>query len=115
MKEYWTTKNRIEGYIALRDLLNQTMTGENFSQLTIPYFIGYYYKDENEFDKVISVDAIESFTEQARTPDNKRRVVAFGNAVGHVIGSEFLNPNWMYVQTEIFDFTSNILKLSDID
>ena len=41
-EQYWTTKYRIEGVLALRDLMNQTMTDENFGKVTQPFYLGYY-------------------------------------------------------------------------
>ena len=111
IREYWTVKNRIEGYIALRHLMEQTMNPETFNRIRIPYFIGYYYKNEDEFDDVISISAIKEFDKSTRTPANQKVTAAFSTATGHVIGTPHQNPNWQDVQTEIFNFAEAKLGL----
>ncbi len=111
VQAYWTTKNRIEGYIALRELLDQTMTKENFKELSLPYFVAYYYKDENNLDDVISIDAIKEFDKTSSTPADNKTVLSFEDAFGHVIGCSCLNKNWESVQNEIFKFCDETLEI----
>ena len=111
VKDYWQTKARIEGYIAMQAMLDQTMTEEVWSQNNVPTFIGYYYKDETAHDKVISIPAINRYTEVASIPKDKLKVVPFSDAQGHVIGSQFMNDNWKTVENEIFDFADQILGM----
>ena len=107
IKKYWTTKNRIEAHIAMRDLLNQTMTNEVFKKITQPVFIGYYYRDEDNCDKIISIDAIDEFGKTISTPKDKVSILPFANARGHVISSIYMNKAWEDVQNAIFDFCDN--------
>jgi len=111
INKYWTTKNRIEGHIALRSLLNQTMTKEVFSKIDIPVYVGYYYKNENEKDNIISVDAIHAFEKTIATAKDKTKFVPFSTARGHVISSMYMNQNWEEVQNSIFEFCENTLGL----
>jgi len=110
-KKYWTTKNRIEGLIALRDLLNQTMTEDIFKKIKIPIFVGYYYKDAENFDKIISVDAIKKFGNSISTPAEQKTIMPFSSARGHVISSKYMNKNWEDVQNAIFKFAEDALKM----
>ena len=111
VQKYWTTKNNIAGHIALRDLLNQTMTSETFSGIHQPTYTGYYYKDDEHQDNVISVEAIHEFMNSIGTSEDNKRSIAFDNAVGHVISSELMNPHWEDVQESIFEFCDEILHL----
>ena len=113
-KKYWTTKNRIEGAIALRSLLDQTMTDETFSKIDIPVFVGYYYKDANSFDKIISIDAIKEFGEKIKTPESKKEIAAISTGRGHVITSKYMNPELAAVQLKIFNFAQEKLNLKAI-
>jgi len=110
-QKYWTTKNRIEGLITLRSLLDQTMTAQTFDKINIPVFVGYYYKDENNFDNIISVDAIQKFSEQIKTSSDQKIIMPFASARGHVISSMYMNKNWKDVQDAIFDFSDKVLKM----
>ncbi len=110
-QKYWTTKNRIEGLICLRNLLDQTMTEEVFKKINLPLFIGYYFKNEKEKDEIISIDAIKNFYETINTEDSKKRLKPFTTARGHVIGSHFMNQNWRDVQAEIFKFCDEVLNM----
>lgn len=111
VKEYWQTKARIEGYIAMQGLVEQTMTEEVWSKNSVPTFIGYYYKDATAQDRVISIPAIQRYAEVAAIPKDKLMIVPFSDAEGHVIGSQFLNANWKTVQDEIFAFADGILSM----
>jgi len=104
--QYWTTKNHINGHIALRDLLNQTMTAETFSKIEIPVYIAYYPKDD-----VISVEAISDFTSEISTPSDKIRSIGFDSASRHVISSKYMNDNWLEVQESIFKYCDEVLAL----
>lgn len=110
-QKYWTTKNRIEAHIALRDLLDQCMSESTFNSIDIPFYVAYYYKDEENMDKIISIDAIKKYYAFLSTPEDKKQIVAFDDARGHVIGSSIMNPNWASVQTSIFEFVEEKMHL----
>lgn len=113
--QYWYRSSRIEGLLALRSLIDQTMTKETFQKINIPYYVGFFYKDENAFDDVISIDAIKTFDKMTSTNSDKKMVVPFANAHGHVIGCSCLNPNWEDVQDSIFSFCENILGIDEVE
>ncbi|MDA8693533.1 alpha/beta hydrolase, partial [Saprospiraceae bacterium] len=113
-KNYWTTKNRIEGAIALRSLLDQTMTDETFSKINIPVFIGYYYKNSTSFDRIISIDAIKEFGKKIQTPEDKKEIIPISTGRGHVITSKYMNPEWEAVQRKIFKFAQEKLNLKPV-
>jgi esterase/lipase len=86
---FWTTTYRIEGLIALQDLIEQTMTDETFKKVKTPTFIGYYYKNEEEKDNIISIDKIKTAFDLFQTPDDKKVLVPFSEVGGHVITNVF--------------------------
>lgn len=105
INKYWTTKNRIEAHVAIRNLLNQTMTDDIFKKITQPVFIGYYYKSEEKRDKVISINAIDRMGKTISTRKDQVTILPFATARGHVISSSYMNNAWEDVQNAIFDFT----------
>lgn len=109
---YWNQKYRIEGLIAVRGLIDQTMRPEIWKKINTPIFVGYYYQDAEHADDVISVPAIHEFKDHIKTPIDRQTFIAFENGTGHVIGSEFMNPNWMVVQDSIFSFIDSQLHMN---
>lgn len=110
-KPYWNEKYRIEGLIALRSLLDQTMTTEIWKENSTPYFIGYYYKDAENYDKVISIEAIHDFGKTSPVTQDRKKVIAFNDALGHVISSKHMNPKYVRVQDSIFQFVETTLGM----
>lgn len=113
-RKYWTNKNRIESHIAIRELLNQTMSKETFQAIDQPSYLCYYYRDQDNMDKVISIEAVKKFASQMSTPKEKLWIREFANARGHVISSSIMNPNWEDVQTSIFEFCDSVLELKPV-
>ena len=56
--KYWSTSYHMNGYEALVKMLIENMTPQTFSKVKVPVFVGYYYKNEEEQDQVVSVAAI---------------------------------------------------------
>lgn len=113
--QYWTTTYHNEGLIALQSLLDQTMKQEVFEKVEQPYFIGYYYKNEKEQDKTISVEAIRRFDEQTGTPDRLKRLVAFPDAGEHVIANPIKSKSVAAVRDSTFQFMEAVLSLSPLE
>lgn len=109
--KYWYGKYRIEAIIELKAFIQATMKKENFEKIEQPFFMGYYYKNEEEQDKTVSVKRMLEMFEQTSTPTNLKIKKAFPNAGNHSLGSHFFNTNYLKVQEEIFDFTENILNI----
>ncbi len=86
-ENYWTTTYRTEGLLALQALLDATMTEEIFRKTTTPYLIAYYYKNEEEQDKVISVKAITAFDKITATPNDKKQLRPLAKVASHVLPS----------------------------
>lgn len=106
-----TYKYRLEAAIALKALLDVTMTEEYFSKITQPLFMGYWYKNEKIQDDVVSVSRMLEMYEQLGTPETKKRKIAFDNATNHVLASPLWNEDFETVKKETFDFAEEILGL----
>ena len=113
-RNYWSTTYRLEGVVALLDLMEQTMKPEVFQQVKTPLFVGYYYKNEDEQDHVVSVPAILDFYEQVGTPHPQKQIQAFPNAGHHVICSRFQSKDFNGVLSAIEQFSENILDLKPV-
>jgi len=109
-QQYWTTKNRIEGLIALRELMDRTMTDETFQQIDIPVCILAYYKNDKEQDQTVSVPMMETFIEKISTPESEKLLVKFANAGTHPLGSKYMNENWKDVEEAIDAFLTKVME-----
>ncbi|MEZ4983613.1 MAG: alpha/beta hydrolase [Saprospiraceae bacterium] len=110
-KPYWSDTYHVDGLHALRFLVSQTMVPATFSKVRQPVFISYYYKNEDEQDKVISVEAIQDMIPALSTPDDQRRVVVNTTSTDHVIPSGLVNENWRDAEKDTHDFAGKVLGM----
>jgi esterase/lipase len=108
---YWQLDYRIEALVALQNLVSNTMKPEVFSSVTCPVFLGYYYKNEIDQDKTVSVPAMLKMFDELGTPAGLKQKKAFPKAGVHVIGSYIRSKDWQGVEKETDIFLSNIVKL----
>ncbi|UFH54588.1 carboxylesterase [Spirosoma sp. KNUC1025] len=110
---YWFPQYHTNGLITLQTMLDQFMTPELFQQVRQPVFMGYYYKDDDHQDNVVSVAAMLDMFDQLGTPATKKEKVDFPNADAHVIASRFTSKdlNGVYQATE--KFMKNVLNLPE--
>jgi hypothetical protein len=88
------------------------MTKEVFEKVKIPVFLGYYYKDEEHQDNVVSVDAMKEMFEQLGTPASLKKSEAFPNSGNHVITSNLLGKLTDAPIASSEAFLSNVVKLN---
>jgi len=84
-RKYWYDRYRLEAIVQLQELVETAATGNTFAKVICPVFNGVYYKDKDHQDNTVRVDAIRRMHEQLGTPQNKKQLVEFPNAGGHVI------------------------------
>ncbi len=113
-KQYWSRVYYIDGYIALSDLVGETMVPEIFQKVKCPVFLGYYYKNEEEQDHVVSVPKMLEMFDELGTPADKKRKVAFPEAGEHVIGSYIRSNDWQGVLEETDLFMREILRMQPV-
>ncbi len=109
--QFWTSKYRIEAIAALQKLLEETMTNEVFKAVTQPYFLGYYYKNEQAKDNVVSIETIKKFARSTSTSDEAVRVVEFPNVGEHVVASYIKSKDLGSVRKSVFEFAEEVLKV----
>lgn len=112
IERYWTLTYRSEALVALQELLDQTMTDDVFKEITSPYFIGYYYKNDEESDHVISVSGILDFDTKTNTPDELKRVIAFPDVGSHVLASGLQSNDIESVITKTSLFIEEVLGIA---
>lgn len=107
--KYWYREYRWEGVIYLQQLIETTMNEKVFIKVKSPVFVGYYYKDEENQDRTVKVDAILDMFDKLGTPENSKHKVAFPNANSHVIGCADLSGCAPEVESEIMNFIHKIV------
>lgn len=110
-KPYWNNRYRIEGLIALRDLIDKTMTPEIWKKNRTPIFIAYFYQNEEKKDNIISIPAIKEFARVVSTPASQLKVLPISAGYGHVISSKYMNDQWEVTQDSIFNFADKVLMM----
>ena len=109
--KYWYCKYRLEATVYLQQLVDKTMAKETYQQVTAPVFLGYYYKDDENQDSVVKVDAMLKMFDQLGTPVERKEKVAFPDAGDHVIGCELTSGSVDDVIRETLKFGEEILRL----
>lgn len=110
-RPYWNNRYRIEGLIALRSLIDQTMTTDIWRKNKTPIFIAYFYQDEMKKDNIISIAAIDEFAKTVSTDQNELKVIPISAGHGHVISSKYMNDQWEVTQDSIFAYADKILNM----
>lgn len=110
-KKYWYTNYRIESLVELQEFVESTMTKKVFEKVKQPVLLLYYYKNEQEQDPVVRVDAMLKMFDQLGTPESLKRKVAIPNGGNHVLGSYLTSKDLPGVETAISSFVSNVLKV----
>lgn len=113
-KKFWTITYRMEGLVALKYLIEETMTEEVFKKVTSPVYIGAFYKNEEIQDKVVSVDAMRAFYDQISTPQDQKQINFFPDAGHHVITSRFQSKSIPEIEASVYTYAEEILKLKPV-
>lgn len=113
-EKYWLTKYHINGLITLQTMMDAYMTPAEFANVKQPLFMGYYYKDEDHQDKVVSVAAMLEMYDQLGTSPNQKQKVAFPNAGEHVIASHFTSGDLDGVYRATEEFLTKTVKLTPV-
>ena len=109
--KYWNTHYRLESTVALQNLVEATMTKEQFAKVHQPSLVLYYYKDEAHQDNVVKVSAIKEMFATIATPDSLKKSMAIPNAESHVLGSPIVSKDIVSVEKETAAFiASKIIK-----
>jgi pimeloyl-ACP methyl ester carboxylesterase len=115
VQKYWQSSYHINGPAAMIKLVEATMTPETFKKVKQPVFLGYYYKNDDEKDPTVSVEAMLEMFDQLGTPPDKKMKVAFPDAGCHPIASSIYNKNYKKVEQKTFEFAEKILGLKPVN
>jgi len=106
-----THKYRLEAGVALKVLLDEIMTEATFNKIKQPLFMGYWYKNEEVQDEVVSVKRMLEMYDQLGTPTEMKRKIAFENGTNHVLASPLWNEDFETVKLETYKFAEEILGM----
>jgi len=110
--QYWNCKYRLEAVVYLQQLVEKTMKDEVFKRITCPVFLGYYYKDQENQDQVVRVDAALDMFSKLGTPSERKVEKAFPDAGAHVIAGELFSKSIDEVRNATFSFAAEVLRIS---
>lgn len=113
--QYWNCKYRLEATVYLQQLVEATMTKETFKRVNKPVFLAYYYKDEQNQDPTVRVDAMLNMFDQLATPDDQKQKAAFAEAGTHVIGCSLFSKQWQDVEKASYHFVEEKLGLIPVN
>ncbi len=107
--QYWSEIYHLNGYLALFDLIDSCMTEEYFQKVKCPVMMGYYYRDEEHQDHVVSVKAMQTMFDELGTDSQLKKKVAFPLAGNHVIACDLRSNDWQAVYNTTVDFMNHTI------
>ncbi|SMO59771.1 alpha/beta hydrolase [Fodinibius sediminis] len=104
----WYPSYILKGALALGAFVDHYMNPSLFRQIQCPVFVGYYYKNKQEQDKVVSIKAIRNLIRHLN--QNGRQVYDrnFPNAKNHVICSSLVSRSVDQVIRETQTFLKSV-------
>ncbi len=112
--QYWDSKYREEALLALQRLIRATMRPEVFRKIKAPVFMGYYFKNENFRDRVVSISAMLRMFTLLGTSRKQKRKVAFAEAGDHAFPNRHFGQDLDSVRKESFAFAEEVLDLQPL-
>lgn len=112
---YWDKRYHIKALVSLQALLKASMHADTFAAIEQPYFMGYYFKNEQEQDQTVSVPAMLAMYEQLGTPLPLKRKIPFPNAGDHAFPNQFYGKDLDAVRTATFAFAEEVLNLRPVN
>ena len=103
-EDFWTTRYHMQAITHVQKLLEVSMIPETFVKIRVPVFMGYYYKDEENQDDVVSVDAMLEMFKNLGTPDSQKEKMAFPETGDHVMTSYLTSKDVESVTRETIRF-----------
>jgi len=97
--KYWNKPYRIEAAVELQEMLETTMNKESFEKIKQPLLLVYYYKSEEEQDKVVKVSAMLRMFDQIKTPTALKEKAAVPEAGDHVIATPIKSKAYNEVES----------------
>ncbi len=110
-RQYWYSRYRLEGAVALEELLETTMSQETFNKVKQPVGLFYYYKDQVHQDSTVKVSAMLTMFDQLGTPAALKYKQAFPDAGDHVICSPIRSHDADGVEKGVEKFMTETLRV----
>lgn len=111
---YWLQGYSSDGLIVLQQVMDVVAKPEVYKSVQVPVFLGYYYKNEDEQDKVVSVKAMQEMFPLLGTPVAQKVEVSFPESGDHVIASHFTSKDVEGVRKATERFFENVLGLRPV-
>lgn len=111
---YWLRSYSANGLMTLQQTIDAVARPEVYEKVKMPALVGYYYKNDEEQDQVVSVAAIKDMFPKLGTPDALKVERAFPNSGDHVIGSHFTSKDVPGVERATEEFFEKILKIKPV-
>lgn len=99
------------GLMTLQQTMDAVSRQEVYEKIKMPVFLGYYYKNDQEQDQVVSVAAMQEMFPLLGTPESLKVEQAFPESGNHVIASHFTSKDWKGVLYATEQFFDNVLKM----
>lgn len=109
--KYWNERYRLESITELQELIETTMTAELFGRVQQPVLLLYYYKDDENQDPIVKVDALLSMFDELQTPPSQKVSKAIPNAGAHVICSRLTSKDLKSVEKITTDFLNQVVEV----
>lgn len=109
--QYWTTRYKFKAIVALKSLIQATMKESVFQQVHQPFYMGYYYRDEDHQDEVVSVPRMLEMFEQLGTPENLKRAEPLPYTEAHGLCSKYWSKDLESVRETTYDFVEAVLGM----
>ena len=103
-KKYWYTNYRLESVVELEQLMETSMNVDTYAKVKQPVLMLYYYKNKQEQDPVVRVDAMLKMFDELGTPENQKLKVAIPNGGSHVLGSYVTSKDIPAVEAAMIQF-----------
>lgn len=111
--DYWYRQYSMNAIAEMQQLLETSMKPSLFKKVHQPVLLLYYYKDEENQDNVVSVEAMMGMFDQLGTPEPLKVKKAIPDAGDHVIGCYLRSGDVEGVMSAMDEFAEKILKMND--
>lgn len=101
---FWYSRYRVEALVYLQQLIDATMKARVFNQVQQPVYLAYYYRDADNQDQTVSVEAMHWMFDNLGTEQALKKSEAFPDAGAHVICCDLTSDSWQEVEAGITRF-----------
>ncbi|MCE6988966.1 carboxylesterase [Dyadobacter sp. CY323] len=113
--KYWLQGYHSNGLITLQQMMDAIARRDIYEQVKMPVFVGYYYKNKEEQDKVVSVEAIKEMFQELGTPAEMKVEKSFPESGDHVIASRLRSKDVKGVYQATDQFFQEKLRLKPVE